>query len=459
MFVGRSIEKRKIEDFIKYKNSMLLYGVRRVGKTTLIKQALNDSKKNYLYYECEKASEESNVLSFISLINEKFSESYGAYNTFEKIIEQLSRQHPDLIIVIDEYSYVKEYYLTSKKPDSNLKALELDSEFQRIIDNTLENIKLILCGSSISIMSGLLEYSNPLHGRFDLIINLKPFTYLEVKEMFPTLSNQEIVRLYAVFGGSPYVLSKYDTTLSFEENICLKILDRDGDVYRHISYNVLGEFDKDPDLNNILNIIKNSAKKYSDIEQFTNQSSSGLLDKRLKKLLDLNIIEKVYPIGHEGDKRKAFYSLNDNLLKFYYAYVFREENRISLLGGKRYYETYISISLNEYVSRRFENIVKEYFSLMVKKGNYPGIVDIGTYFTSTNEYDCVFKKEDGTYGFYEVKYLKEPLSKGQMLKKINQIQNIKGIKVSEIGFVCTSGFEEKLPNIQYLDLDNIFTIG
>lgn len=458
MFVGRENEKEKIKDFIDGKRSMLLYGLRRVGKTTLIKEVLSNSGADYVYFECEKASEETNVSSFVGLINEKYSETFGAYDTFERVFSQLGKLHPNIVVVIDEYSYMKEYYLASKKPDSNLKAHELDSEFQRIIDNLLIDLKLILCGSSISIMSGLLEYGNPMHGRFDLVIDLRPFTYLEVKEMFPALSNQDIVRLYAVFGGSPYVLKHYDVHMSFEQNVCGKILDKDGEIYRHISNNALGELDKDPDLNSILNVIKNGAKKYGDIERFANQSSSGLLDKRLKKLLDLNIIERVYPIGREGDKRKTWYSVKDNLLKFYYAYVFREENRISLLGGERYYEVYISPSINEYISRRFESIVREYFSLMVKKGFYSSIIDIGTYFTSSNEYDCVFQKRDGTYAFYEVKYYKDPLSEGEMRKELDQIGQIKGITIGEVGFVCSSGFEKKLPGVRYLELDDIFNL-
>ena len=457
MFIGREIEKNKIENFINNQKSMLVYGLRRVGKTTLIRETLNNLNVDYIYFECEKASEERNVSSFVNLINEKYSESYGKYEKFEDIIYQFSKHHENVVIVIDEYSYLKEYYLASKKPSSHQKALELDSEFQKIIDNLLFSNKLVLCGSSISIMSQLLEYNNPLYGRIDLVIDLKPFTYLEAKEMFPNLNNEEFIKIYSVFGGSPYVLSKYNKEKSFEENIYDELLNKDGDIYRHIKNNILGELEKDPDLNNILDIIKNGSKKYGDIEKLILQTP-GLLDKQLKKLLELDILEKKYLIGHEGDKRKAYYELKDNLLKFYYAYIFREENRIYLLGANRYYEFYISKSINEYISRRFENIVKEYFSNMVKKGKYPSIIDLGTYFTSNNEYDCVYKKEDGTYGFYEAKYLKKPLSKGEMLKEINQVNEIKGITVSEIGFVCSSGFETKLPNIEYLELEDIFNV-
>ena len=459
MFIGRAREMSLIKAFIEKKSkSMLVYGLRRVGKTTLLKQALSKMNVEYIYFECEKASEEVNASSFIKLLNEKYNESYGSFSNFKDIFELINKHHKDLFVIIDEYSYMKEYYLLSKKPDSSLKAVGLDSEFQNIIDNYLGKSKLILCGSSISVMKGLLDYSSPLYGRFDIVINLQPFSYLEVKEMFKELPYENIVEIYSIFGGSPYVLSKYNQSLSLEENICEQLLDKEGDIYRHVINNVLSELDKDPDLNRILNSIKNGDRKYGDIEQSVKVSSSGLLDKQLKKLLDLDIIEKKYPIGFEGDKRKTHYSLKDNLLRFYYAYIYQEENRIDLLGKKRFYDVYITKSLNEFISRRFENIAKEYFSLKVKNGEYPQIVDIGTYFSSNNEYDCVFKKEDNTYAFYEVKYKTKPLTKGEMLKEIDQIQMIQGISISEIGFICSSGFEEKLPNISYLNLADIFAL-
>lgn len=95
---------------------------------------------------------------------------------------------------------------------------------------------------------------------------------------------------------------------------------------------------------------------------------------------------------------------------------------------------------------------------MVKKGKYSQIIDIGTYFSSNNEYDCVFKKEDNTYAVYEVKYKTKALSKKGMLKELEQIYSIKGITISEIGFISSSGFEEKLPRLSYLELTDIFTL-
>lgn len=458
MFVGREKEKQRILDCLASKKAVLVYGLRRVGKTMLVKESLREAGMESVYFECMKASEEDNVSALVDVINTQFGESFGRYDTFKQVFDALVKAHPNIIIAIDEYSYMKEYYLASKKSDTNLKAIKLDSEFQTIIDGALPGLKLILCGSSISIMSGLLEYGSPLYDRFDLTIDLEPFSYLDSSLMLDSLSKKEIIEAYSIFGGSPYVLSKFDASKSNEENIVSLLLDPDGEVRRHIDHNALSELSKDPDLNKILSFLKNGDKKYGEIERVCKDFSNGLLDKRLKKLLELGIVEKKYPIDHEGDRRKVYYTLKDNLLKFYYSYIFAQENRISLLGGKRYFELYVKPSLGEFVSRRFESIVRDYFSLKVKAGHYEEIADIGSYFSATNEFDCVYKKRDGTYVVFEVKYLKSPMTKGMMLKEIEQVKQIKGLNISEIGFACSSGFKDKIEGCSYLELDELFSI-
>ena len=52
-----------------------------------------------------------------------------------------------------------------------------------------------------------------------------------------------------------------------------------------INDTIFNEFNKDADLNNVLDVIKNGAKTYSDISSKSHIETSGLLDKKLKKLI------------------------------------------------------------------------------------------------------------------------------------------------------------------------------
>lgn len=457
MFVGREKEIEKIKQLIHKKGASIVYGLRRVGKTTLIKKVLNDEGFNYVYFECQKADEKINVSLFVDLLQEKLGFVNAEFDSFLMVFKQLDKLYEKYVFVIDEYSYIKQYYLESKKSETKQLAEQIDSEFQNIIDDYLNNNCLILSGSSIHIMERLLEHGSPLYGRFNDKIDLKQFNYLDAKKMFPLLSNEQFIPFYSVFGGSPYVLERVDETKSLKENICDLILSEDGMLRTHLNSNVINELQGDPDLNNILDVLKNGSKKYNEIENQCHIVTSGLLDKRLKKLLELDIIEVRYLIGKDNDKRKKYYQIKDNLLKFYYAFVFRQDNRISLLGENRFYDLYVEPSLKNFISRRFENMVRDYFSLAVKKGMYPDIIDIGSFFTNNGEFDCVLKKNNGAYSIYEVKYYSKPIKDYEIKKEIIQIDEIKQyLTIDEIGFVCSSGYEKKTPGITYLDLNDIF---
>lgn len=227
-----------------------------------------------------------------------------------------------------------------------------------------------------------------------------------------------------------------------------------GQLRSHLKNNVINELENDSDLHDILDVIKNGSMKYNEIEAKAHITTSGLLDKRLNKLIELDIIEAKYPIGKEGDRKKKYYQIKDNLLKFYYAYVFRQDNRIKLLTPSRYYDLYIEPSINQFISRRFENIVRDYFTVAISKGMYEDIIDIGSYFTSNAEFDCVLKKSN-KYSVFEVKYFEKPLSIAKQKEEIEQVKAIKGLEVGEIGFVCSFGFEGKLDGVTYLDLKDI----
>ena len=62
MFIGRKEELKTLSKAIKQTdNATLIYGKRRIGKTTLIKEVLNKTKTSSVYYECIKGSLQENV--------------------------------------------------------------------------------------------------------------------------------------------------------------------------------------------------------------------------------------------------------------------------------------------------------------------------------------------------------------------------------------------------------------
>ncbi len=106
----------------------------------------------------------------------------------------------------------------------------------------------------------------------------------------------------------------------------------------------------------------------------------------------------------------------------------------------------IAPSLDTYTSYRAEDIAKEYFSRLAKKGELKGIVDIGSYRYDdkvrhrNGGFDVVLEFVDG-YDVFEVKFLHGPLLKDKALEEAERIKSIESFKARRIGFVSIDGFD------------------
>ena len=57
---------------------------------------------------------------------------------------------------------------------------------------------------------------------------------------------------------------------------------------------------------------------------------------------------------------------------------------------------------------------------------------------------------------YEVKYCSTPLSLKEMREEEEQIKMIKGIKVGKVGFIAANGFEELVPEYDYITGEELY---
>lgn len=438
MFIERQEELKDLaKEFSRNgKSATLVYGKRRVGKSTLIMEAAKNFDGVVInHIAAEGASLEVCIDMLSYSVTKALSLPEINFNSILVLFEFLNTRPEKILFIIDEYQYLKD----------SLPARLMDSYMQIAIDHLNDNIKLVLCGSYITIMRELMEEENPLFGRFSRIIHLKPFDYYSSSLFFPNASVRDKIATYSVFGGSPYILSLIDSSYSLEENIKELFLKENSPVRTHIENILFKELKKAFDIG-ILEIIGNGKKKYSEIATKIDTKKTGNLDKQLKKLIEADIIEKISPINRKDDKKKTFYTLSDNLLRFYFSFIFMNRGRIQLLGVDRYFDAFIKPSLNTFISYRFEEIACEYFARMIKIGKYPEALNIGSYWyddpkTSTNgEFDCVLEESDG-YSFYEVKYYEKPMTKEQCDQEAEQVKSIPKIKSKRIGFVSSSGFD------------------
>lgn len=141
-FIGRTEELKTIHKFLSSEGqkNLLIYGRRRIGKSFLIRKALENINSVVLHYQCKEISIESTISDLTKEIVSKINIKYNiVFNSLEEIFDFLFSRTEDIVFVIDEYPYL-------------LKKVEgLDSIIQNKIDlnKMTSNLKLIISGSQI----------------------------------------------------------------------------------------------------------------------------------------------------------------------------------------------------------------------------------------------------------------------------------------------------------------------
>ena len=440
MFVGREKELSDIGKELsswERKTAILIYGKRRVGKSTLINQASKDFDGIIINHLCVASTFEGNL----ELIYRSVSKALGLppihFDSLSALMDFLAKQEKKILFIIDEYPYLKQ----SKKQN------EVDSYMQTIIDRLPANVKLVLCGSYITIMKELLSEGNPLFGRFSLIQHVKDFDYYDSSKFYPELSIMDKVAYYAIFGGCPFVLENLEYGASIEDNIIKFLLAENGIIRSHIENIMLNGIKKAFDTR-ILEALGNGKKRYSEIADVLKIKETGLLEKQLKILLNMETIQKTEPINRRNDKKKKFYEIVDNLMRFYFAFIFGNSGRISRIGGEQFFRMNIAgEKIRQFISRRFEGIALQYFHRMSGTGEFAEIEDYGSYWyddpksKKNGEFDCVVKRKGELFDFYECKYFDRKMTLAECQAEEAQIRQQSGIMPSKIGFICTGGFD------------------
>ena len=454
-FLGRERELTRIERQIKTdgQSAILVYGRRRVGKSELIKQSLSAINCRSIYYECKEASEQNNLESLSALVSEVFDLPPLGFGNLEALLNHLftlSIKEP-LTLVLDEYPYLR----------NTIKGL--DSVLQTLLDRyrNSSRLTLILCGSFVEVMKSLLERENPLYGRIDLTIDLKPMDYYDAARFYPDFSTEDKVRLYSVFGGIPYYTRLINPNLSVRENIIELISEPGARLENEVSMYLNSEISKIVNANEVFGALSDGYSKYRDILSQSHVSSGPTMVDVLDRLIRMELVQKQAPINDPLNKKKSSYRIIDGLSLFYYRYVFRYASQRTFLDPQVFYDRYISQDFEtNYVPHAFEEVCRQFLIRKNRAGELPELFDdIGRYWyddpaNKTNgEFDVVTHDPHG-YVFYEAKFRDTPVTQEMIDEEIEQIRST-GLDCYAYGFFSRSGFDGDVDPSKQLRLFSI----
>ncbi|WP_434581522.1 ATP-binding protein [Sulfurimonas sp. NW15] len=379
MFVNRSNELQTLEQEYK-KNSFrftVLYGRRRVGKTTLLKKYID--KKPAIYFLVTLESEKIILKRFQSIVADFFEDDFLRdieLSDIQQLFSYIAAKKPQkkLVIIIDEFQYLTK--INKATP----------SQFQYIVDEILHNanIHLILCGSIISMMyEQTLSYNSPLYGRRTSAIKLEALKFEYLHHFFKNKTQNELIELYAVLYGVPKYLEMFDDADNIFDSIEKNILSNNSYLYDEPRYILQNEVNEPITYFTILETIASGEHKLGHIASKLGKNVQNITS-FISKLTELDIIYKDVPITEKNPQKskKGLYFIKDNFFRFWFLYVLSNKSQLEI-GNSAYVLKKIKENFNGYVAKTYEDLAIEY---TLKNYN---LLKCGRWWSKSDEIDLV----------------------------------------------------------------------
>ena len=356
-FLGREKEILDLEkEYARDGGFVVIYGRRRIGKTTLIKQFIKS--KTAFYFLATKEVESQSMKRFAGVIARTTGNSVlqkAAFSDWLDLFQAVADYKPNekKVLVIDEFPYL----------------VKVNDSFPSILQNAWDeilkdsNVMLILCGSLISMMKKhALSYESPLYGRRTAQMRIAPLPFTTVYEN-QKLSFEDAAEQYSITGGVPKYMEFFSDGQPLYEQIKENVLSKNGFLYEEPNFLLTDEVQVPTNYFSIIKVIADGNHKLGTIAGILGLETSALTP-YLKTLSELGFIEKQVPVTERNAEktRKGLYFISDNFLRFWFRYVYPYKGELELDN--------MQISLDEldkdfkekFVAFAYEDICKEIFA-------------------------------------------------------------------------------------------------
>ncbi|MEA1923216.1 MAG: ATP-binding protein [Pseudomonadota bacterium] len=411
-FIGRRKELDTLAKLLTRDNAIaVIYGRRRVGKSSLIREFLK--KREALYFEgVEGLPKRQQLNNFILQLNHQTGNSFKNVQSWSEAflkLEPILKSRPAWI-VLDEFQWMGNY------------RSEIVAELKMIWDQYLSqmaNVSMILCGSIASFMTTNVVKSKAMYGRSDAVVHLKEFKLKESRKMLKSYGFQELIDAQMILGGIP----KYLELLSGYPSLYLALNDlaftETGYFVEEFDRIFVSHFAKNDDY---LKIIDALAKHpyglfRKELVKMAKIDSGGGLSNHIMNLESAGFIRSVHPIDKSINSRIIKYYISDAYLRFYYSFI--KPNLEQIKNGRKL--DFNSLTQKSYFlswrGKAFENVCVQHADKIAEILGFSGInYRVGPYFRAPQrdkpgvQIDLIFDRDDNVLTLCEMKSSKPPIS-------------------------------------------------
>ena len=348
------ILRRNWEKSAEHSLFTVMIGRRRIGKTALLLKTEQEQKMLYLYV----SKDNERVLA------EKFQKTaeevlglhvYGRMETFAQFFEQIMKYGKEhhFTIVFDEF---QNFLNVNPAIPSHIQDI-----WDRYHESTMVN--LVACGSIYSMMHKIFDNDDePLYGRKDCEIRLKPFRISVIKEILhdynPNYTAEDLLCLYMLTGGvAKYIALLMDAGATDKESMLKWATALESPFITEGRELVLSEFGKDyANYLSILQLVAGGMTVQNQIDNIIGKNTGTYL-KRLEE--DYNYVSKLVPMFSKPGCRNLRWSVEDCFLRFWFRFVLpnqslieTERNDLLLEIVERDYNDYTGLVLEQYFRQK-----------------------------------------------------------------------------------------------------------
>lgn len=353
----------------------VIMGRRRVGKTTLLRKALEG--KRYIYLFVSRTNEALLCDTFKKEITDKLSVPiYGTptrfIELFELLMQHAAREH--FTLIIDEFQ------------DFERVNPSIFSDIQNLWDKYSPQAKInfIVCGSIYSLMKHIFEdRKEPLFGRLTSKFILKPFktsVLIEIMQEYnPAFTPEDLLCLYTLTGGvAKYVSLLIDAGAFTKDSMIDFVTQSDSPLLTEGKDMLIQEFGRDYSTYfSILQLVASGFTRQSEIDSIIGKNSGPYL-KNLSE--DYSLIQRQLPLLAKLGTRNLRWFMSDNFLNFWFRFIYPHQSAIEL---EKYGQ------LNEYIKSHYVQysgwMLEKYFRERVAETM--NVTQVGNYWDTKGEYE------------------------------------------------------------------------
>jgi AAA+ ATPase superfamily predicted ATPase len=390
-FVGRERELAELNDILNQRGAqfILVYGRRRVGKTTLVLHWAVQTGRPVIYWAATRDTPAQVRLDFTRAVwTWAYPEGRAVprFDSWADAFEMAAHLIGDqpAILIMDEFSYAAE---SDPSLLSNLQ-VAWDHLFKD------RNATWVLTGSHIGMMVNLMGYQAPLYGRFTGQLPVDPLPFSALRGFLPRYSAAERVAVYAVAGGIPAYLERFDDAESIGTNI-QRLFIRRTSMFRSEPFLLISDVIR-RETQNYEAILKAVASGHRTPRQIGTVLglTSSYLSPYLKQSESLHLIERRIPATVPPDQRRynrnSRYHLVDPYLCFYFRFIapnlgLVEQELTELLWQRIRDQFRAFVGLTA-----FEELCREWTLAQARAGRLPFLPEIvGSHWSKDAQVDIV----------------------------------------------------------------------